>query len=183
MSLDRVGVGQRSLPLGLLVIEVWELEAGGLVGDPEVLVDQREPELIEIDGSVRRLDRGHCPESLRETGGDPRATLRGRRSSFREHAEGGHDDRQISRNKTSPSKPWMNRQERQPDREEDREPLPARRRRIAKAEAGEEEEHVRGDAHGWVIPRRRAFESPVVRRGSQDSNLGPAVLETAATTS
>ena len=61
VSLDRVGVGHRGLPLGLLVVEVWELEAGGLVGDPEVLVDQREPELLEIDGAVDALDRGHCP--------------------------------------------------------------------------------------------------------------------------
>ena len=60
----------------------------------------------------------------------------------------------ISRIKTVPSKPWMKtRQEREHDREEDREPLPARRRRIAEADAGEEEEHVGGDAHGWVIPR------------------------------
>jgi hypothetical protein len=37
---------------------VRELEAEGLVGRPEVLVDQRDPELLQLDGPVDGLDRG-----------------------------------------------------------------------------------------------------------------------------
>ena len=42
VALDRVRVGHRGLPLGVLVVEVRELEARGLVGGAEVLVDERE---------------------------------------------------------------------------------------------------------------------------------------------
>jgi hypothetical protein len=38
---------------------VRELEARGLVGCAEVLVDQREAEILDIDGAVDALDRGH----------------------------------------------------------------------------------------------------------------------------
>ena len=63
VSLDRVGVGESGIPLGLLVVEVRELEAGRLVGCAEVLVDQREPELLHVDGAVDALDCGHWVSS------------------------------------------------------------------------------------------------------------------------
>ena len=56
---DRVRVGEGGVPLGLLVVEVRELEARGLVGRPEVLVDEREPELLDVNGAVDALDCGH----------------------------------------------------------------------------------------------------------------------------
>ena len=52
VPLDGVGVGERGVPLGLLVVEVRELEARGLVGRAEVLVDEREPELLESTGPL-----------------------------------------------------------------------------------------------------------------------------------
>src|SRR5215212_8381444 len=58
------------------------------------------------------------------------------------------------------------RDEGEQEREGDRQPPPAAGRGVAKAEAGEEEEDE-GDDHD--------------ERGSQDSNLGPPVLETGAT--
>ena len=60
VPLDRVGVGEGGVPLGLLVVEVRELEARGLVGRAEVLMDEREPELLEVDGTVDALDCRHC---------------------------------------------------------------------------------------------------------------------------
>ena len=76
VPLDRVGVADRGLPLGLLVVEVRELEAHRLVGGAEVLVDQREPELVELDGPVDALDR--CQR------GRARRTERDRRARWRE---------------------------------------------------------------------------------------------------
>jgi hypothetical protein len=38
----------RGLPLGLLVVQVRELEASRLVGGAEVLVDERGPELLDV---------------------------------------------------------------------------------------------------------------------------------------
>jgi hypothetical protein len=59
VTLDGVRVRERGLPLGVLVIEMRELEASGLVRGAEVLVDERAPELLEIHGSVDGLDCGH----------------------------------------------------------------------------------------------------------------------------
>src|SRR5262245_36747764 len=47
---DRVRVRDSGLPLDRLVIQIRELEAGRLVGGAEVLVDEREPELLQADG-------------------------------------------------------------------------------------------------------------------------------------
>ena len=58
--------------------------------------------------------------------------------------------------------------ERQQQRQSERKPLPGADRGVAEAEAGEQEQQVWDD---------------VQERGSQDSNLGPSVLETDATTS
>jgi hypothetical protein len=70
------------------------------------------------------------------------------------------------------------------EREEKRKPAPLGRRGKAEADASDEEEQERDDSpHGGFIPSRGEVESRVLKRGSQDSNLGPAVLETAATTS
>jgi hypothetical protein len=60
VSPDRVGVRESGVPFGLLVVDVRELEAGGLVGRAEVLVDERQPELLEVDGAVDALDCGQC---------------------------------------------------------------------------------------------------------------------------
>src|ERR671914_2856801 len=60
MPLDRVGVVHGGVPLALLVIEMRELEATRLVDGPEVLVDEREAELLDVDGPVDGLDIGHA---------------------------------------------------------------------------------------------------------------------------
>ena len=59
MALDRVGVGDGGVPLGLLVVEVRELEAPSLVGGPEVLVDERQAKLVHVHGPTRGLDCRH----------------------------------------------------------------------------------------------------------------------------
>ena len=56
VALDPVRVGDGGHPLGVLVVEVRELEAHGLVGRAEVLVDEREPELLDVDGAVDALE-------------------------------------------------------------------------------------------------------------------------------
>jgi hypothetical protein len=56
---DRVGVGYRGVPLGVLVVHVWELEARGLVGRAEVLVDEGPAELVHVERAVDCLDCGH----------------------------------------------------------------------------------------------------------------------------
>jgi hypothetical protein len=66
-------------------------------------------------------------------------------------------------------------------REQERKPLPLADGGIAEAEAGEEEEDIGKDPHGRIIPGAGRHESPARRkRGSQDSNLEPPVLETGA---
>jgi hypothetical protein len=60
VPLDRVRVGESGVPLGLFVVEVGELEAGSLVSCAEVLVDERQPELLQVDGAVDGLDCGQC---------------------------------------------------------------------------------------------------------------------------
>ena len=107
VALDPIRVGERGVPLGLLVVEVRELEAGGLVGRAEVLVDEREPELLEVDGAVDALDCGHCPGSLRVAG-----VIRARLSAGVDHhpdedAERGHDERDDQPDHDAPSRPWM----------------------------------------------------------------------------
>jgi hypothetical protein len=46
---------------------VRELEAGGLVGGPEVLVDERPAELLDVDGAVDGLDCWHAAQCSRST--------------------------------------------------------------------------------------------------------------------
>ena len=60
MPLHRSGVGDRGVPLALFVVQMRELEATRLVGGAEVLVDEREAELLDVDGAVHRLDCGHA---------------------------------------------------------------------------------------------------------------------------
>jgi hypothetical protein len=71
--------------------------------------------------------------------------------------------------------------EREGKREQDGKPLPLADGCIAEAEAGEEEEDIGKDTHGRIIPGAGRHESPArTKRGSQDSNLEPPVLETGA---
>jgi hypothetical protein len=60
VALDRVRVRDGCVPLGLLVVEVRKLEARRLVGATEVLVDQRQAELVYVDRPVHGLDCGHA---------------------------------------------------------------------------------------------------------------------------
>jgi hypothetical protein len=46
------------VPLSLLVIKRRELHSPRLVGSAEVLVDQRQTEVLDVDGAVDRLDGG-----------------------------------------------------------------------------------------------------------------------------
>ena len=77
MALDGVGVGDGGVPLGLLVIEVRELESPGLVGGAEVLVDERQAKLIDVHGTARGLNCGHArnlpPAGLGAPAAAPRA--------------------------------------------------------------------------------------------------------------
>ena len=71
VALDGVRVGHGRLPLGVLVVEVRELEARGLVGGAEVLVDEREPELVQLDGPVDGFDSGQCSSPPVRCRGEP----------------------------------------------------------------------------------------------------------------
>ena len=66
------------------------------------------------------------------------------------------------------------------ERKDDGKELPLANGGIAEGEAGDEEENIGGDPHERIIPRARERQSRhrIERRGSQDSNLGPPVLET-----
>jgi hypothetical protein len=66
-----MGVRHGGLPLGRLVVEMRELHAGGLVGRPEVLVNEREPELVQIDGPVDGLHSGQCALLRSRWGAEP----------------------------------------------------------------------------------------------------------------
>ena len=69
---DSLGVRQRGLPLGVLVVGVRPLEAHALVGRAEVLVDQRQAQLARIDRAGDRLHARHERDSMRAER-DPRA--------------------------------------------------------------------------------------------------------------
>ena len=162
-----VGVRDRRLPLGLLVVQMRELEAPRLVGRPEVLVDQRQAELIDIHGPARGLNSGHArkPTASRAlpAGAAPRARASSRAMTPTavtiSAITQAHDEDAVA--------PVLQHgEERERQRERDRQPPPATGRGVAEAKAGKEEEDV-GDDH--------------CERGSQDSNLGPPVLETGAT--
>jgi len=68
VALDGVGVGDRGVPVALLVVQVRELDPPRLVGGSEVLVDERQTELIDVHGAARGLNSRHGAETYRQPG-------------------------------------------------------------------------------------------------------------------
>ena len=105
VALDGLGVRDRRLPLGLLVVQMRELEAPGLVGRPEVLVDQRQAELFDIHGPARRLDGGHARKPTASRALPRRGCSSGASIGAGDDADGGDDQRDQQAHDEEPSPP------------------------------------------------------------------------------